>query len=253
MAREQLERARDLIKAKRYDEARAILQNIDHPTAQKWLEKLDELDSPFEEVAPSRRSKKAKKERRGPGCLGIGLSIGCVAPAAFCVGLIIIAAVVAAVIQSNKENATEKAVERNGGLGTFEAPIPAGTWADFKNGDVRATRIVRPANTMVEEFNQFNADAPQGADYVLVWFELTCQIDMCHPSTLDIRLMDAAGGDWGEPWVLVLDDDFDHNDAVRNGTIQGWQAFEFPTGEPISTIKIEWGSETLHLAPPTAS
>jgi hypothetical protein len=38
-------RARDLIKAKRYDEARAILTTIDHPTASDWLDKISGLSS----------------------------------------------------------------------------------------------------------------------------------------------------------------------------------------------------------------
>lgn len=58
MVREQMERARELIKAKRYDEARAMLRAIDHPTAAKWLDKLDELDPPFAVDAP----KKPKRE-----------------------------------------------------------------------------------------------------------------------------------------------------------------------------------------------
>ena len=49
-----LERARDLIKAKRYDEARAILQPLDHPLAEQWLHKLDAVapqSAPQGEVA----------------------------------------------------------------------------------------------------------------------------------------------------------------------------------------------------------
>lgn len=37
--------ARELIKEKKYAEARAILNTIDHPTARAWLSKLDELES----------------------------------------------------------------------------------------------------------------------------------------------------------------------------------------------------------------
>lgn len=41
--------ARDLIQAKRYDEARAILRTVDHPKAAEWLAKIDE-------IAPASRS-----------------------------------------------------------------------------------------------------------------------------------------------------------------------------------------------------
>lgn len=45
--KEQMLRARELIKQKRYDDARAILFTVNHPTAQQWLAKLDEIDPPF--------------------------------------------------------------------------------------------------------------------------------------------------------------------------------------------------------------
>jgi tetratricopeptide (TPR) repeat protein len=41
--REQLLAARELLAAKRYDEARALLREIDHPTAREWLVKVDKL------------------------------------------------------------------------------------------------------------------------------------------------------------------------------------------------------------------
>ncbi|GIK67166.1 MAG: hypothetical protein BroJett018_49600 [Chloroflexota bacterium] len=46
MSREALLEARELIKAKRYDEARFILKSIDHPTAREWLAKLDQIAPP---------------------------------------------------------------------------------------------------------------------------------------------------------------------------------------------------------------
>lgn len=44
MARQELELAKDLINEKQYDKARMLLNKIkDDPTAQKWLEKLDDV------------------------------------------------------------------------------------------------------------------------------------------------------------------------------------------------------------------
>jgi len=44
MARQELELAKDLISEKQYDKARMLLMKVkEDPTAQKWLEKLDEL------------------------------------------------------------------------------------------------------------------------------------------------------------------------------------------------------------------
>lgn len=41
--KEQLQQAKSLIQAKRYREARRVLSKIDHPTADRWLERLDEI------------------------------------------------------------------------------------------------------------------------------------------------------------------------------------------------------------------
>jgi hypothetical protein len=43
MSRQALTAARELITQKRYDEARKILETVDHPTARMWLRKLDTL------------------------------------------------------------------------------------------------------------------------------------------------------------------------------------------------------------------
>jgi hypothetical protein len=46
MSKSKLIIARDLIKAKRYDEARSMLLELDDPTAQKWLDELDRIAPP---------------------------------------------------------------------------------------------------------------------------------------------------------------------------------------------------------------
>lgn len=48
--------AKELIQEHKYDEARGILKTINHPTAKKWLRRIDELDPPFPEPAPRRKS-----------------------------------------------------------------------------------------------------------------------------------------------------------------------------------------------------
>ena len=53
LSRERLLQAKDLIKRKRYDEARQLLKTIDHPTATLWLNKLDSMG-----VQPTRPRKR---------------------------------------------------------------------------------------------------------------------------------------------------------------------------------------------------
>jgi hypothetical protein len=56
MSKELMLSARDLIKAKKYDEARAILQNIDHPKAKEWLANLDKV-APVKAAATPRQAR----------------------------------------------------------------------------------------------------------------------------------------------------------------------------------------------------
>ncbi|MBN1563969.1 MAG: hypothetical protein JXA10_09020 [Anaerolineae bacterium] len=64
MIKEQLIQARDLIQQKRYDEARAILHTVEHPTAQQWIAKLNRIAPPGEseigETRPSQDTRQIK-------------------------------------------------------------------------------------------------------------------------------------------------------------------------------------------------
>jgi hypothetical protein len=46
MSKAKMIAARELINEKKYNEARAILEQVNHPTAEKWLTKLDEIAPP---------------------------------------------------------------------------------------------------------------------------------------------------------------------------------------------------------------
>ncbi len=69
MSKVQLEAAKALIEEKRYAEARALLETIDHPTATKWLSQLDK-------IAPVVAPKKARRKNRWP--IAGGLLLACI-------------------------------------------------------------------------------------------------------------------------------------------------------------------------------
>lgn len=56
--------AKELIQDGDYDAARAILKTIDHPTAHKWLKRVDKLDPPFPENGVSQNSEQEKYYKR---------------------------------------------------------------------------------------------------------------------------------------------------------------------------------------------
>jgi ABC-type lipoprotein release transport system permease subunit len=44
MSNEKMERARILMKVEQYDQARALLETVEHPSAHEWLAKIDDLE-----------------------------------------------------------------------------------------------------------------------------------------------------------------------------------------------------------------
>jgi hypothetical protein len=66
--KEKMLEARRLIQEKQYDQARAILRTVQHPTAEQWLAKLDAIapEEPEIEIAPTRAAP-AKKGKSGRG------------------------------------------------------------------------------------------------------------------------------------------------------------------------------------------
>jgi SH3-like domain-containing protein len=137
--------------------------------------------------------------------------------------------------------------------GSQRSPYPANTWLDFPNGQVRATRIERPANATVDQFSIINDAPPVGAEYVLIWFEVKCEASLCEAfKDLDIRLIDSNGQAWPESWWLVLNPDLDSMEAVQGYMMEGWQVFEFPIGESIQSIQVQWPkrSASQYVEPP---
>lgn len=242
----QLDRARKLIKRKKFEQARDILTGLDDPAAQKWLDQIDELDSPFSDLK--------KKRSGGPGCLKIGLGVGCVAPIAALVGVVVIVAIVVSMISAGEEASTKDAVSANDGRGTLDNPISPRQPMVFDAGEVRATRLVRPADAMIEDFNMYNDAPAAGTEYALVWYEVECGEEECDAALdLSFALVDSDGKEWGEELFLVLSNDLDDEEAIRGGVMSGWQVFEIAKGKSIEALKVKFGTATLYAAPPSAT
>jgi len=52
--------AKEFIQDEDYDSARIILQSLNHPTAKKWLARIDELDPPFPKTTSKKKSEQEK-------------------------------------------------------------------------------------------------------------------------------------------------------------------------------------------------
>jgi hypothetical protein len=148
------------------------------------------------------------------------------------------------------DEATREAVEQNAGRGRQNNPIAAGEWIKFREGNVRATQIVRPATDFVnEQMGAVDVQPAVGADFLVIWFELECKKDFCDENELDIQLIDNQDSKWPEAVLPLFVSGFD--DAVEGSTTAGWQVFEFPKNREIELIEVKWGAAKLYVRPPT--
>jgi hypothetical protein len=66
-AKQKMTQARDLIRARQYGEARAILETVDHPLAREWLSKLDRI-APLQQTSSWTKSRQTTTAReQSPG------------------------------------------------------------------------------------------------------------------------------------------------------------------------------------------
>ena len=114
MSKAKMQAARELIQEKRYQEARAILQSVDHPTARKWLAKLDQIApvqsqsswSQLERTPPPIDWADGPRDT-GPEANGnkqvVGFALGAVSLFTGVVGFIILAGLLIFVVQGTQQ------------------------------------------------------------------------------------------------------------------------------------------------------
>ena len=61
--KEQMLQARELIRAKQYDQARAILVTVDHPKAREWLARIDQIGASSPQTVPEVRPRRSSSKR----------------------------------------------------------------------------------------------------------------------------------------------------------------------------------------------
>jgi hypothetical protein len=171
--------------------------------------------------------------------LGMGVGALAVAGCAMMACLCLCGGIIFA-IGAGRQAQTEELIALNGGRGSRENPIPAGSSLHFV--EVRALRVIRPAN------DQVFREPAVGNEWVLVEWSLTCKIQDCDGIRLGARLIDVQGQDWGQPIVLELENHIAGQSAIQGNTARGVMPFEFPIGRGIDLFMLSWaGGPDLYL------
>lgn len=240
MSDKKLAQAQKLIDRGKYEQARGILQPLAFSNEQA-KQMLDQLNS----IAPPSQT---QKKRRSPilacGCLAA--VIGIVA----CVGFAVVSLGLLAV---GTEAVQEEAIEANGGLGSEDEPIPAGSTIVFDDFNLAVTDVIYPATARIERDNMFNDIPPSGTDYALVEFQLDCKksgTDLCRGGEFSTRLVDPDGEEWRLGNSIVVNNSIDNLDGTGGNSFTGFKAFTYPVDTELHLVKITVGSVDLYVELP---
>jgi hypothetical protein len=154
------------------------------------------------------------------------------------------------VLGSAQQQRQADALAANGGLGEQNNPIPAGSGVIFEDFTITPLQIIRPANDRISNINEPPA---AGSDYVLGRFRVTCHKEgaaLCRGHQFKVWLVDSQGNTWGEPTIIIIDDNLDLKEAIGGSSMEGWQVFEFPKQGTLTSIKLQAGLTTLYARPP---
>lgn len=257
MSKAKFEAARELIREKKYDEARAILKTTDHPQTKDWLAKLDKIDPPLPDFpvqvpTPNTLPDKfeplrfADDEKMSWNPLAIVLIV-------VTVGLILYILVNAptppppvptptlsqaqqvAVAATNDANATNIALTPTNPppptaapkLGTRGNAYPVGQAAEIRDGRYQINGLMRNQDSEVEKMNMFNTDAKAGEEWVLVNATFYCDLPAdktCNMTVMQIEVVGDLGQVYEHQIFAVLDNSLT-GEVFGGGTKTGLLGF----------------------------
>ena len=205
-----LQQAQKLIKAGKYEEARRILITVEHPTADKWLARINEIATDNAPVV-------IVQEKKRGGCLrNIGIAVVSLFACLAILGILNTLNDDAPPANSGNDNpAVEQATNQQNQpvseAGNRTNPHPPGTIQNVIDGRFRVNSIRRNMSARVEEMNIFNIDPDPGEEWVLVNATFHCDLsadEVCTTSLMRFELLGNAGQAYNNRVAAQLDTAF---------------------------------------------
>ena len=199
--------AQKLIKAGKYEEARRLLITIDDPTADKWLQRINEIKSDNPSVV-------VVEEKKRGGCFrNIGIVVVSLIACILILGILNAVNDDTPPATSRNANATieQGATQQVSEAGNRTNPHPPGTIQNVIDGRFRVNSIRRNMSATVENMNIFNVDPNPGEEWVLVNATFHCDLsadEVCTTSLMRFELVGNAGEAYNNRANALLDDSF---------------------------------------------
>lgn len=219
-----LRAAQALIKEGKYDEARRILIPLDHPIADKWLARINDITASEPDVIV------VQDKKRG-GCLrNIGLAI---------LALIACSIILSLFDNSTNPNTSTANVPDEAGntqapeTGSRALPHPPNGYQYIQDGRFRVNNIRYNMSAHVESVNIFNPDPEVGEEWVLVNATFYCELpadEVCRTNQMRFDLVGDSGRAYqNEVWVDLSEPFAD--EVFGGGLISGDIAFLVDTSD----------------------
>ena len=139
---------------------------------------------------------------------------------------------------------------------SYGDPAPAGTFVSIGTLAVAVTESVRPADSLVETENRFNAPAEPGNEYVMVNISVEChadQSDTCNINPVRFSLVGSQGIMYNDALVVIPNCLYYH-EMYSGSTLSGWMCFQVDRSETGLMLVYEvvptWGQGKAFLSLP---
>jgi hypothetical protein len=205
-------KAKQLIEKKKYDDARAILITIDHPKAEEWLNRINQ-------ISPTTSQTIVVKEKAKGGCVRNTLVF---------LGLIFVCMIIGVLANPNARTGSSGSGSRSTprsssagaqtdapteipDAGTRGNPYPAGAIQDIRDGRLRVDGIQKDMTSEVRSMNMFNTEPESGEEWVLVDVTFFCDLstdEVCTTQFMQFELVGTLGRAYNHQSVAVIDNAF---------------------------------------------
>jgi len=243
-----LQQAQKLIKAGKYEEARRILITVEHPTADKWLARINDITADNAPVVM------VQEKKRG-GCLrNIGIAVVSLVA---CIVILGILNTVNDDSPSVNPGSDNTAIEPGSNQQASEAgnrsnPHPPGTIQPVIDGRLRVNSIRRNMSATVEGMNVFNIDPDSGEEWVLVNATFHCDLsadEVCTTSLMRFELVGNAGQAYNNRVAAQLDNPF-AGEVFGGSSITGDIGFIVTSNDSNLLFAIEQFGQRIFFAIP---
>ncbi len=132
-------------------------------------------------------------------------------------------------------------------------PAPPGSEVSLDDITLLIGEVVRPADTIIEEANEFNSDPDAGNEYLMLDFSATCKKpsdESCNFNLFSVSIVGSSGITHNPEIMMAgIDNEFEDGEFFGGATRSGWIIFEIGQDETdLVLIYDEFLGDVVYMA-----